>query len=187
MACSEEAAKAINSLRLAEVHGKIQQQLEACGNNPVAAFHYRFLSENPEILSMKGGMGLNFNDHSEPCTRQRSHAGPPSWTLTKPSKSSAKLVRHGILPMEGTRATSPYSFAVPEIGAACYHPALEILSSLPQWYGCQTVKSCTGCRMLSAFAGAAWHKDWRRWWCERSPRITIHTGHTPRPMRVISW
>ena len=65
MASSEEAAKAINSLRLVEVHGKIQQQLEACGNDPVAAFHYRFLSENPEILSMEGGVGLNFNDHSE--------------------------------------------------------------------------------------------------------------------------
>ena len=65
MASSEEAAKAIDSLRLAEVHSKIQQQLEACSNDPVAAFHYRFLSENPEILSMEGGMGLNFNDHSE--------------------------------------------------------------------------------------------------------------------------
>ena len=44
MASSKEAAKAIDSLRLAEVRGKIQQQLEACGNDPVAAFHYRFLS-----------------------------------------------------------------------------------------------------------------------------------------------
>ena len=65
MASSEEVAKAIDSLRLAEVHGKIQQQLEACGNDPVAAFHYRFLSENPEILSMEGSVGLNFNDHSK--------------------------------------------------------------------------------------------------------------------------
>ena len=65
MASSEEAAKAINSLRLVEVHGKIQQQLEACGNDPIATFHYRFLSENPEILSLEGGVGLNFNDHSE--------------------------------------------------------------------------------------------------------------------------
>ena len=65
MASSKEAAKAIDSLRLAEVRSKIQQQLEACGNDPVAAFHYRFLSENPEVLSMEGGVGLNFNDHSE--------------------------------------------------------------------------------------------------------------------------
>ena len=49
MASSEEVAKVIDSLKLAEVHAKIQQQLEACGNDPVAAFHYR----------------LNFNDHSE--------------------------------------------------------------------------------------------------------------------------
>ena len=65
MASSEEAAKAIDSLKLAEVHAKIQQQLEACSNDPVAAFHYRFLSENPDILSMEGGVGLNFNDHSK--------------------------------------------------------------------------------------------------------------------------
>ena len=65
MASSEEVAKAIDSLKLAEVHAKIQQQLEACGNDPVAAFHYRFLSENPDILSLEGGVGLNFNDHSE--------------------------------------------------------------------------------------------------------------------------
>ena len=65
MASSKEAAKAIDSLRLAEVRGKIQQQLEACGNDPIAAFHYRFLSKNPEVLSMEGGVGLNFNDHSE--------------------------------------------------------------------------------------------------------------------------
>ena len=65
MVSSEEAAQVIDSLRLAEVHGKIQQQLEACGNDPVAAFHYRFLSKNPEVLSMEGSMGLNFNDHSE--------------------------------------------------------------------------------------------------------------------------
>ena len=65
MVSSEEAAQAIDSLRSVEVRGKIQQQLEACGNDPVAAFHYRFLSENPEVLSMEGGVGLNFNDHSE--------------------------------------------------------------------------------------------------------------------------
>ena len=65
MASSEEAAKAIDSLKLAEVHAKIQQQLEACGNDPVATFHYRFLSKNPDILSMEGGVGLNFNDHSK--------------------------------------------------------------------------------------------------------------------------
>ena len=65
MASSEDVAKAIDSLRLAEVHAKIQQQLEACGNDPVAAFHYKFLSKNPDILSLEGGVGLNFNDHSE--------------------------------------------------------------------------------------------------------------------------
>ena len=65
MVSSEGAAKAIDSLRLAEVRSKIQQQLEACSNDPIAAFHYRFLSENPEVLSMEGGVGLNFNDHSE--------------------------------------------------------------------------------------------------------------------------
>ena len=65
MASSEEAAKAIDSLKLVEFHTKIQQQLEACGNDPVATFHYRFLSENPDILSMEGGVGLDFNDHSE--------------------------------------------------------------------------------------------------------------------------
>ena len=65
MASSEEVAKAIDSLKLAEVHGKIQQQLEAYGNDPITAFHYRFLSENPDILSREGGVGLNFNNHSE--------------------------------------------------------------------------------------------------------------------------
>ena len=65
MATSDEAAKAIDSLRLVDVHTKIQQQLEACSNDPVAAFHYRFLAENPDILSLEGGIGLNFNDHSE--------------------------------------------------------------------------------------------------------------------------
>ena len=65
MASSEEAAKAIDSLRLVEVCAEIQQQLEACGNDPIAAFHYKFLSENPEILSLEGGVGLNFNNHSE--------------------------------------------------------------------------------------------------------------------------
>ena len=65
MASSEEAAKAIDSMRLVDVRVKIQQQLEACSNDPVAAFHYRFLSENSDILSLEGGMGLNFNNHSE--------------------------------------------------------------------------------------------------------------------------
>ena len=50
---------------MADVRAKIQQQLEACGNDPVAAFHYKFLSENAKILSLEGGIGLNFNDHSE--------------------------------------------------------------------------------------------------------------------------
>ena len=65
MATTDEAAKAINTLKLADVRAKIQQQLEACGNDPIAAFHYKFLSENPDILSLEGGIGLNFNDHSE--------------------------------------------------------------------------------------------------------------------------
>ena len=37
MATTDEAAKAIDSLRLANVCAKIQQQLEACSNDPVAA------------------------------------------------------------------------------------------------------------------------------------------------------
>ena len=44
---------------------KIQQQLGAWGNDPVTTFHYQFLSENAKILSIEGGVGLNFNDHSE--------------------------------------------------------------------------------------------------------------------------
>ena len=31
--------------------------------------------------------------------------------------------------------------------------------------------------MLSAFADAEWHRDWKRWLCVRSLKITIHTGH----------
>ena len=65
MATTDEAATAIHTLKLADVCAKIQQQLEACGNDPVATFHYKFLSENAEILSVEGGVSLNFNDHSE--------------------------------------------------------------------------------------------------------------------------
>ena len=65
MATTDEVAKAIDSLRLVDVRVKIQQQLEACSNDPVAAFHYRFLSDNPDILSLEVSVGLNFNDHSE--------------------------------------------------------------------------------------------------------------------------
>ena len=65
MATTDEATMAIHTLELAGVHAKIQQQLEACGNDPIAAFHYKFLSENAEILVVEGGVGLNFNDHSE--------------------------------------------------------------------------------------------------------------------------
>ena len=65
MVTSDEAAEAIDSLRLADVHAKIQQQLEACGNDPVTAFHYRFLAENSDILSLESSVGLNFNNDSE--------------------------------------------------------------------------------------------------------------------------
>ena len=57
---------AIHTLELADVScAKIQQQLEACRNDPVTTFHYKFLSENAEILSVEGSVSLNFNDHSE--------------------------------------------------------------------------------------------------------------------------
>ena len=65
MTMTDEAATAIHTLKLADVCAKNQQQLEACGNDPVTAFHYKFLSENTEILLVEGGIGLNFNDHSE--------------------------------------------------------------------------------------------------------------------------
>ena len=65
MAMTNEAAMAIHTLELADVRAKIQQQLGACRNDPIGTFHYKFLSENAEILSVEGSVGLNFNNHSE--------------------------------------------------------------------------------------------------------------------------
>ena len=126
MAMTDEAATAINTLKLANVRAKIQQQLEACGNDPVAAFHYKFLSENAEILSVEGGIGLNFNDHSEVLYQTELSCRTTILDFDKAEQIECKTGRHGIPPVENTRVTLPYSSAVVVTEVACYHPASEI-------------------------------------------------------------
>ena len=111
MASSKEVAKAIDSMRLADVRAKIQQQLEACSNDPVTAFHYRFLSENSDILSLEGGVGLNFNNHSEALYQAEVSCQTTILDFNKAEQIKCKPARHGIPPVENMRVTSPCSSA----------------------------------------------------------------------------
>ena len=65
MAMTDEAATAINTLKLGDVRAKIQQQIGSLWKRSRHHFPLQILSENPDILSLEGGIGLNFNDHSE--------------------------------------------------------------------------------------------------------------------------
>ena len=70
MVSSEEVAKAINSLRLVEVRGKIQQQLEACSNDPVTPLCPQRFSQ------WRVAWGSTLMTTAKPCARRSSHAGP---------------------------------------------------------------------------------------------------------------
>ena len=61
----ETAEEAVHALNISEAHGKVQAQLTAAGGNPTLAFTFEWLTENPEVLTWNGGVGLDLDSHSE--------------------------------------------------------------------------------------------------------------------------